>query len=280
MIWTMPWISSPGIGCGSGDKDSRPAGGEGGNHHIVRGRLGGFWNTKITKGTKDAKRRPTLSVSRGEGVRRPSSDFESSDFEPLVSLVSFVSECRGAKTTRARAAWLSLRPALRLPAGRFGGRRRRSGRRSYSLRASRWILEHEEHQEHEGREGREEAVDLERLARIVVDAGLKVHRTLGPGLLESAYEHCLARELQIRGLAVRRQVALPIVYEGAKLESGYRLDLVIDDALVIEVKAVEALTRLHEAQVLTYLRLSGHRIGFLMNFNVTLFKQGVRRLVF
>jgi GxxExxY protein len=141
-------------------------------------------------------------------------------------------------------------------------------------------LEHEEHQEHEGREGREEAVDLERLARIVVDAGLKVHRTLGPGLLESAYEHCLARELQIRGLAVRRQVALPIVYEGAKLESGYRLDLVIDDALVIEVKAVEALTRLHEAQVLTYLRLSGHRIGFLMNFNVTLFKQGVRRLVF
>jgi len=141
-------------------------------------------------------------------------------------------------------------------------------------------LEHEEHQEHEGREGREEAVDLERLARIVVDAGLKVHRTLGPGLLESAYEHCLARELQIRGLAVRRQVALPIVYEGAKLESGYRLDLVIDDALVIEVKAVEVLTRLHEAQVLTYLRLSGHRIGFLMNFNVTLFKQGVRRLVF
>ena len=141
-------------------------------------------------------------------------------------------------------------------------------------------MEHEEHQEHEGREGREEAVDLERLARIVVDAGLKVHRTLGPGLLESAYEHCLARELQIRGLAVRRQVALPIVYEGAKLESGYRLDLVIDDALVIEVKAVEVLTRLHEAQVLTYLRLSGHRIGFLMNFNVTLFKQGVRRLVF
>ena len=138
-------------------------------------------------------------------------------------------------------------------------------------------MEHEEHQEHEGRE---EAVNLERLARTVVDAGLKVHRTLGPGLLESAYEHCLARELQLRGLAVRRQVALPIVYEGAKLESGYRLDLVIDDALVIEVKAVEALTRLHEAQVLTYLRLSGHRIGFLMNFNVTLFKQGVRRLVF
>ncbi len=138
-------------------------------------------------------------------------------------------------------------------------------------------MEHEEHQEHEGLE---EAVDLERLARIVVDAGLKVHRTLGPGLLESAYEHCLARELQLRGLAVRRQVSLPIVYEGAKLDCGYRLDLVIDDALIIEVKAVEALTRLHEAQVLTYLRLSGHRIGFLMNFNVTLFKQGVRRLVF
>ena len=137
-----------------------------------------------------------------------------------------------------------------------------------------------EHEEHQGHEGREASPEIERLARTVVDAGLKVHRTLGPGLLESAYEHCLARELQIRGLAVRRQVALPIVYEGAKLESGYRLDLVINDALIIEVKAVEALTRLHEAQVLTYLRLSGHRIGFLMNFNVTLFKQGVRRLVF
>ncbi len=138
-------------------------------------------------------------------------------------------------------------------------------------------MEHEDHQDHEGREA---SPDIERLARTVVDAGLKVHRTLGPGLLESAYEHCLARELQIRRLAVRRQVSLPIVYEGARLESGYRLDLVIDDALVIEVKAVEALTRLHEAQVLTYLRLSGYRIGFLMNFNVTLFKQGVRRLVF
>lgn len=102
---------------------------------------------------------------------------------------------------------------------------------------------------------------------------------LGPGLLESAYEHCLAHELHIRGLAVARQVSLPITYDGLKLDAGYRLDLVVEGSIIVEVKAVEALTRLHEAQVLTYLKLSAHRLGFLMNFNVPLFKQGLRRLV-
>lgn len=113
----------------------------------------------------------------------------------------------------------------------------------------------------------------------MVDAGLKVHKALGPGLLESAYEHCLAFELQRRGLIVRRQVTLPIVYDGEHIDAGYRLDLVLDESIILEVKAVDALTRVHEAQLLTYLKLSRMRLGFLMNFNVTLFKQGLRRLM-
>jgi GxxExxY protein len=119
---------------------------------------------------------------------------------------------------------------------------------------------------------------LDAVARQVVDAGLKVHKALGPGLLESAYEHCLAHELGLRGISVRRQVPLPIAYEGLKLDVGYRLDLVVADAIIVEVKAVEALSRLHEAQILTYLKLSGLRLGFLMNFNVPLYRDGVKRL--
>ena len=137
-----------------------------------------------------------------------------------------------------------------------------------------------EHQDREGHQDHEGlAPGVESLARTVVDAGLKVHRTLGPGLLESAYEHCLVRELQIRGVALQRQVALPILYEGARLESGYRLDIVVENSIILEIKSVDVLSRLHEAQVLTYLKLSGLRLGFLMNFNVLLFKQGLRRLV-
>jgi GxxExxY protein len=119
------------------------------------------------------------------------------------------------------------------------------------------------------------AVDA--VARAVVDCGLKIHRELGPGLLESAYEHCLAYELTKRGVAVRRQVVLPIRYDGITLDAGYRIDLLADECVVVEVKSVEALTRLHEAQVLTYLTLSRLRVGLLINFNVGLFKHGVRR---
>jgi GxxExxY protein len=137
-----------------------------------------------------------------------------------------------------------------------------------------------EHEAHEGREDHEGATGLVgELSRVVVDAGLKVHRTLGPGLLESAYERCIAHELELRGHAVRRQVVLPVTYEGMTLDAGYRLDLVVDDSIILEIKAVEALSRLHEAQILTYLRLSGLGMGFLMNFNVVLFKQGLRRFV-
>ncbi|MCW5558361.1 MAG: GxxExxY protein, partial [Verrucomicrobiae bacterium] len=108
---------------------------------------------------------------------------------------------------------------------------------------------------------------MEAAGRQVVDAALKVHRSLGPGLLESAYELCLAHELARRGIPVRRQVALPVEFEGLRLDAGYRLDMVVDDMVVVEVKAVEALSRLHGAQILTYLRLSGMKLGLLVNFN-------------
>lgn len=119
----------------------------------------------------------------------------------------------------------------------------------------------------------------EAVGREVVDAAIKVHRVLGPGLLESAYEHCLAHELTRRGLKAARQVILPILYEGEKVEGGYRLDVVVDNAVITEIKSVETLTSLHEAQLLTYLRLSGMRLGYLLNFNTTLLKNGLKRMV-
>lgn len=140
-----------------------------------------------------------------------------------------------------------------------------------------------EHEDHEGREDHKESAgisaDVEAVGRQVVDAAIKVHRVLGRGLLESAYEHCLAHELGLRCLQVRRQVALPITFEGLRLDAGYRLDLIVEDALIVEVKAIEALSRLHEAQILTYLRLSGFRLGYLMNFNAVQMRQGLRRFV-
>lgn len=133
------------------------------------------------------------------------------------------------------------------------------------------------HQEPQARQA--VPASLDRIARTVVDAGLKVHRALGPGLLESAYEACLAHELLQRGVALRRQVPLPLTYEGLELDAGYRLDLLVADELIVEVKAVEALSRLHEAQILTYLKLSGRRLGLLINFNTCLFKDGIRRII-
>jgi len=106
-----------------------------------------------------------------------------------------------------------------------------------------------------------------------------VHKALGPGLLESAYEHCLAHELAPRGVEVQRQLALPVVYEGERLDAGYRLDLVVEGSVIVEVKSLDALAPIHDAQVLTYLKLSGLRIGLLINFNVVLLKQGIKRLV-
>ncbi len=102
---------------------------------------------------------------------------------------------------------------------------------------------------------------------------------LGPGLLESAYEECLARELGLRGLPFERQKPLPLVYKDVKLECGYRIDLLVDGRVVVELKAVDALAPIHDAIVLTYLRLSGCRIGLLINFNAIVLKDGLRRLV-
>lgn len=130
----------------------------------------------------------------------------------------------------------------------------------------------------QARQARQEpSEELDQLARIVVDAGLTVHRALGPGLLENVYEHCLAHELATRSVAIKRQVALPVTYKDIRLEAGYRIDLLVDNAVVVEVKAVETLTRLHESQILTYLRLSDLHLGLLLNFNTSLFKDGVRR---
>jgi len=117
------------------------------------------------------------------------------------------------------------------------------------------------------------------LAKIVFDSGMKVHRTLGAGLLESAYEECLFYELHKNGLFVEKQKALPLVYEEVKLEAGYRIDVLVERKLIVEVKSVEALNDLHLAQILTYLKLSGCKLGLLINFNTVLFKEGVRRVV-
>jgi GxxExxY protein len=125
----------------------------------------------------------------------------------------------------------------------------------------------------------EPSASVDAVARTVVDAAVKVHRFLGPGLLESVYEQCLAHELATRSVAVRRQVPVSVTYDGVVLEAGYRLDLVAGDSAVVEVKAVDQLLRLHEAQVLTYLKLSGFPLGLLLNFNVELMRDGIKRLV-
>ena len=113
----------------------------------------------------------------------------------------------------------------------------------------------------------------------IIGAAIEVHKRLGPGLLESAYEECLAHELRLRNLRVDQQVALPVVYKETKLECGYRLDLLVEGRTVVELKSVESLAPIHEAIILTYLRLSGHKIGLLINFNVAILKDGVRRFI-
>jgi GxxExxY protein len=111
----------------------------------------------------------------------------------------------------------------------------------------------------------------------IIGAAIEVHRHLGPGLLESAYETCLAYELTQRGLHVQRQKALPIVYKQINLEQGYRIDLLVENLVIVELKVVEALTTVHEAQLLSYLKFSGCPVGLLINFNVQLLKDGIKR---
>jgi GxxExxY protein len=113
----------------------------------------------------------------------------------------------------------------------------------------------------------------------VVDAAMRVHTALGPGLLESAYECALAYEVRKRGFEVATQVGLPLLYDGVRLEVGYRLDMVVDNCVVVEIKAVDALADIHRAQLLSYLKLGGFKVGLLLNFNVVRMKEGIIRLV-
>ncbi|MBI3644479.1 MAG: GxxExxY protein [Acidobacteriales bacterium] len=113
----------------------------------------------------------------------------------------------------------------------------------------------------------------------IIGAAIEVHRQLGPGLLESAYEECLCHELHLRGLTFERQVDLPVSYKGFRLDCGYKMDLVVEQQVVLELKCVEKLLPIHEAQLLTYLKLSGKRVGLLINFNVSLLTQGIIRRV-
>jgi GxxExxY protein len=117
------------------------------------------------------------------------------------------------------------------------------------------------------------------ITEAIIGAAISVHRELGPGLLESAYEACLAYELTERKLQIERQKGLPVVYRGVELDCGYRIDLLVENQVVVELKAVESLEPIHDAQVLSYLKLSGCEVGLLINFNVKVLKKGIRRLV-
>ena len=122
-------------------------------------------------------------------------------------------------------------------------------------------------------------MDIEEFGMNIVDGAIKVHRALGPGLLESAYQRCLAYELGKRGLRVECEVVLPIIYDGQQIDAGYRIDMLVEDCVIIENKAVERFLPIHEAQLLTYLKLRDCRLGFLLNWNVPLMKRGIKRMV-
>jgi len=121
--------------------------------------------------------------------------------------------------------------------------------------------------------------EMERIATEIVDAMVQVHRALGPGLLESTYQACLAHELSTRGIAVQCEIKLPVKYRGITIEAGYRIDTLVAETILIENKSVQALLPVHSAQLLTYLKLSGCHLGFLVNWNVPLIKDGIKRMV-
>jgi GxxExxY protein len=122
-------------------------------------------------------------------------------------------------------------------------------------------------------------MDLNQITEQVIGGAIEVHRALGPGLLESAYEQCLCQEMTIRAIPFERQKLLPVAYKGINLDCGYRIDLLVAEALVVEIKAASSIEPVHEAQLLTYMRLGGWKLGLLMNFNVSVLKQGIRRKI-
>ena len=121
--------------------------------------------------------------------------------------------------------------------------------------------------------------ELDQLAKETVDAAFKVHSNLGPGLLEGIYEVCLVYELHKRGIKVQQQVTLPVIYDGLRLEAGLRLDLLVEEKMIVELKTVEMILPIHQAQLLTYLKLTGQRLGLIINFNVVRIKEGIKRIV-
>jgi GxxExxY protein len=123
------------------------------------------------------------------------------------------------------------------------------------------------------------AARVNQVSAAIINSAMRVHSLLGPGLLESAYDACLAHELRSRGFKVETQVGLPVVYDGEKLDLGYRIDLLVDGLVIVEVKCVEAIHPVHEAQLLSYLRLSGRNVGLLINFHVARLRDGIKRMV-
>jgi GxxExxY protein len=122
-------------------------------------------------------------------------------------------------------------------------------------------------------------MSLNEITARIIGAAIEVHIALGPGLLESAYEECLSQELQLRGISFERQKPLPVKYKGARLDCGYRLDMVVEDRVILELKACDSIEEIHKAQILTYLRLSGLKLGLILNFNVPVMKEGIVRVV-
>ena len=120
-------------------------------------------------------------------------------------------------------------------------------------------------------------MDLNTITERIIEAAIEVHKVLGPGLIESAYEECLCRELALRGIGVERQLPLPVEYKGARLDCAYRVDLLVEQSVVVEIKSLSSIEPIHEAQLLTYLKLGGWKLGLIINFNVPVLKDGIRR---
>jgi GxxExxY protein len=140
---------------------------------------------------------------------------------------------------------------------------------------------HREHRDYtEDTEKKIRKMELNEITNQIIGCAIEVHRNLGPGLLESAYEECLAYELVKKDLKIKRQQPTPVVYKEIKLECGYRIDIIVENEVVIELKVVDALNPVHEAQILTYMKFSGKKLGLLINFNVTVLKNGIKRYRF
>ncbi len=134
-----------------------------------------------------------------------------------------------------------------------------------------------QHRDTEGQSFTEK--DFNELTSRVISAAIEVHRELGPGLLESVYEHCMAKELKVNGLKFKQQVQLPVHYKGEVLDKDFFVDMIVEDKLLLELKAIEAIAPIHEAQLLSYLRIANRKLGLLINFNVVLLKDGIRRVI-